>query len=789
MLLHYLKIAVRNLLKYKTQSVISILGLAIGLACFALATLWVKYEQSYDAFHEDAERLYYVKADSSSIASNREFVLPYPLGKRLKDNHPEIEDYAVFNRVPNRLYTGNVRKEVNFISADSSFMNFMHIKIVAGNTHFMMKGSKEVAITEQMAEELYGNHSPLGKEVELDNEKRTIGAIVTGWGKHSHLHYDFMGDLNYPEMWDFHMFRILIKLREGVNPDELQQKMNANFPKEITDNVRENSKKAFNLVPVNKIHFEEGYFGASASSYYTGHISIHYIMYFAGTGLLIITCALVNYLTIFVNRIRVRQKEMALRKVNGASRLSLVALLATEIMVMLFFSMFLGMMITEIAFAPFSNYAHIEMTQLSMYLEAATCFTIIAIIVLLLMLVIVRPFLNQQVQQNLLSARREKWLRKGSVIVQLGVCLFFMVCTTLVNKQLNHLRNRDLGMVHHNIASASVWYEEDMNVWKEKIASLPMVEEVLPPLYNPLVAMGSYGSFLAGSWDNTQGGTDEGNVNLSLILAGKDFMDLYHIQQICGEPLTSETGVGRLYITESTAEAFGWTPEEAIGKKVYFHMSKGFYQTVEGVVKDCIYSSPSMPTPYTAFVNAVKQPSRSNGAVLFRFKEGTWNECRQAIEKMYEETCPDKWLRLYNEEEAFNQYLQSENTLMRLLEFVSLVCILISIFGIYSLVTMTCEQRRKEIAIRKVNGAHINTILQMFAKEYLTLLVVSSCVAFPIAYGIMKTWIQSYSRQAEIGILPFALIFFGIAIIIALSIGYRVWKAANENPADVVKSE
>ena len=218
-------------------------------------------------------------------------------------------------------------------------------------------------------------------------------------------------------------------------------------------------------------------------------------------------------------------------------------------------------------------------------------------------------------------------------------------------------------------------------------------------------------------------------------------------------------------------------------------MSKGFYQTVEGVVKDCKYSSPSMPTPYTAFVNAVKQPSRSNGAVLFRFKEGTWNECRQAIEKMYEETCPDKWLRLYNEEEAFNQYLQSENTLMRLLEFVSLVCILISIFGIYSLVTMSCEQRRKEIAIRKVNGAQINTILQMFAKEYLTLLVVSSCVAFPITYGIMKTWIQSYSRQAEIGILPFALIFFGIAIIIALSIGYRVWKAANENPADVVKSE
>ena len=144
---------------------------------------------------------------------------------------------------------------------------------------------------------------------------------------------------------------------------------------------------------------------------------------------------------------------------------------------------------------------------------------------------------------------------------------------------------------------------------------------------------------------------------------------------------------------------------------------------------------------------------------------------------------------IYNEEETYNSYLRAEDMLTRLLTFASVVCVFIAIFGIYSLVTLTCEQRRKEIAIRKVNGATVKDILLMFFREYLTMLAMAAVVAFPVTYVIVKQWIQGYIRQMEISTWSFMFVFLGLLAIVILSISWRVWKAANENPADVVKSE
>ena len=144
---------------------------------------------------------------------------------------------------------------------------------------------------------------------------------------------------------------------------------------------------------------------------------------------------------------------------------------------------------------------------------------------------------------------------------------------------------------------------------------------------------------------------------------------------------------------------------------------------------------------------------------------------------------------IYNEEETYNAYLRAEDMLTRLLTFASVVCVFIAIFGIYSLVTLTCEQRRKEIAIRKVNGATVKNILLMFFREYLVMLVIAAIVAFPVTYAIVKQWIEGYIRQMDISIWPFLLVFVGLLVVVVASIFYRVWKAANENPANVVKSE
>ena len=140
-------------------------------------------------------------------------------------------------------------------------------------------------------------------------------------------------------------------------------------------------------------------------------------------------------------------------------------------------------------------------------------------------------------------------------------------------------------------------------------------------------------------------------------------------------------------------------------------------------------------------------------------------------------------------EETYDNYLKSEQTLLKLLSCVAIVCILIAVFGVFSLVTLACEQRRKEIAIRKVNGATLGNILSIFIKEYLILLLCASFLAFPVSYMIMKAWLENYVEQISIGVSMYVTIFTGISIIITACIGWGVWKAARENPAEVVKTE
>ncbi|MCS3153164.1 FtsX-like permease family protein [Phocaeicola dorei] len=222
------------------------------------------------------------------------------------------------------------------------------------------------------------------------------------------------------------------------------------------------------------------------------------------------------------------------------------------------------------------------------------------------------------------------------------------------------------------------------------------------------------------------------------------------------------------------------------------------YYTIIHYLYNCRRSE-GLPLWSTDFTHSPYRLSgwRTNGinaafclGILFKYKEGTWNECRKALEHLYQTECsPENILRLNSEEEVYNNYLRSEEMLTRLLSFASLVCILTAMFGIYSLVTLTCEQRRKEIAIRKVNGATVWSILFLFFREYLIMLCIAALFAFPITYVIIKQWILNYVRQVSISPLPFILILIGLALTVIAGISWRVWKAANENPAEVIKNE
>lgn len=777
MITHYLKVAIRNLLKYKTQTFISILGLAVGFVCFILSAFWIHYEMTYDAFHRDAERIYWV-------TTNDVMRLPYPIGKHWQDNYAEIEDYAIFEAYDQRLYYNEKKGETYFSFADSSFMNMMDIRILEGNANFMTSEKGEIAITEDKAKELFGHESPLGKEVRLGNQKQTICAVVNGWGKHTNIPYEFMGNLRYSKEWFARIFHVLIKVHPGSNIKELERKMNENIPEEMKKN-NYGSIPTFKLIPLTQIRYAEG----SPTKKETD-ITFNYIVYISIAGLLIIICALTNYASVFINRIRIRRKELMLRRVNGSSIYAITTLLTVEFVCLLITALFIGFALIEIVFPWFCQYAQITTPRIEVYQESALYALVITLFTVLcfgsINFYLQRSSISHDAN-NYHSRGKEVFARKGSIVLQLIISMSFIFCTIIINKQLHYLKNTDLGMTHHNIGSLAIWSNEDMNVWKEKIEALPMVTEVLPPKYFPLTTMHSMMSTDINQWDGL-GTTPDKAINLELIPCSKEFFELYGIELLAGDWITEKSSIADICITESTAHRLGWTVDEAIGKRI--SAGDKVSMVVTGVVNDCAYYSPSVQPPASAFYNTEKQKHMwFRCFVLFKFQEGTWDKCKQMIEEMYEKECPDKWLRLYNEEEEYAKYLHSESMLTKLLEAASIVCILISIFGIYSLVTLTCEQRRKEIAIRKVNGAKTKDILKIFGKEYMQLLLIASALAFPVSSVVMKEWLEAYNRQITISITPFAIILVGIAAFIALSIGHRIWRAANENPSEVIKSE
>jgi hypothetical protein len=337
-------------------------------------------------------------------------------------------------------------------------------------------------------------------------------------------------------------------------------------------------------------------------------------------------------------------------------------------------------------------------------------------------------------------------------------------------------------MERKNRAALTIHGNKDKQMILERIKQLPEIDEALI-VSNPLIPSGGMMSRSYKDWEDKKEGAED--VSIEIILESDAYMKFYGMTLLEGEMISPSSPSTDIVLNEAAVKALGW--HKAVGKHLYGY--GGDKHRVIGVVKNWHITSPTMPIRPSAFQLSNQFGFEGMINVLFKYKEGTWQQCREKVEAIAKEVYPNATIQLTNTEEEYNKFLTSENALLRMLTILSLVCILISVFGIYSQIVLTCEQRRKEIAIRKVNGANVRNILSMFGKEYAWLLVIASVIAFSIGYAIMKHWLESYTLQTPISWWIFASIFIGIAIVIALSIGYRVWKAANENPADVVKSE
>jgi ABC-type antimicrobial peptide transport system permease subunit len=290
------------------------------------------------------------------------------------------------------------------------------------------------------------------------------------------------------------------------------------------------------------------------------------------------------------------------------------------------------------------------------------------------------------------------------------------------------------------------------------------------------------------NWDGKQGDGEDIKIEYSYI--SEQYARFYEFELLEGEFLRDDDDEKYVLINESAAKAFGW--DKSVGKSFYNpNLSKTGQCVVKGVMKNIYNFSPTIAAKpfYFQFPNRGPVKRSHFPDILFKYEEGRWKTCMEKITKIVEEEFPHKpHLGYYNLEEEYNKYLKSENTLLAILTIVSLVCLIVCVFGFVSMVSLTCEERRKEIAIRKINGATIKDILDIFFKEHLTLLGIGALIAFPAGYIIMKRWLEQYVIQTEMSAWIYLSILLALIMVIVMCVGGRVYKTSRENPIKAINN-
>ena len=773
---HNLKIAFRNMRKYFNQTLISVIGLSVGFTCFALATLWIRYEMTYDSFHKNAKHLYVIYSPDSFNPTGFSRGTPNPLAVNLKETFPEIVSATTI--IPPWSMTSVTVNDVEYpqfalvIMTDSSFFRFFDIKILEGSRDCLVPVSKNIAITQEKARQLFGNEPATGKTITLQGEELTICAVVSGMSKQSNYSFDiiraFQNVTDATNGWTIsNGEHTLIELLAGTNVEAFEKKLYEHDP-----SPGRGRNTNLTIRPLTKVRYTD--------STIDREVKFQHILIFALSGLLVVLCSLFNYLTLFVSRFRIRIKELALRMVCGASGRSLLAMLSVEFILTILFAVVLGFSLTQLFHKSFLTLSEIRIGLPAIYRESLVYISALIIISLLAFWLILFIFRHRSLN---VSIRRSKknLSRKISVIVQLVISVGFAFCTIIILKQMYFLHHTDeLGFAFKNRATVRSWTRSDGSAIANQLKQIPEIIEVVnAPGTQSIVPLNSRTSRGIQMWDGKP--ADAADIRVEFLDVTPEYNAFYDFRLLAGEMLTDADPESYVLINESAVKAFGW--EEPVGKR----FGHDYGLTVKGVIRNVYHFAPTVEAK--PFVYRKNSQGNVITTVLFKYQEGTWKSCKKRIEELIEKEFADMNFQILNSEEEYDKFLKSEAALMRLLSVVSAICILICVFGFVSLISLTCEERRKSIAIRKVHGATVGDILGMFTKEYSLLLIIGASIAFPVSYLIMQRWLEQYVKQTSIAAWIYLSILFVLALAIVVCVGWQVYKSSVENPAEVVKSE
>jgi len=810
---NYLKIAFRNLRKDRAYSFINITGLSIGIASCIMILLFIKSQLGYDSFYKYSDQIYRVA--THELVNNATFntaLTPAPLGEELRRDYPQVVNYTRINRsfitdygYPIVKYGDKVFSEKHFFLADSTFFGVFNLPFIKGDPQKALSQPNSVVITESTAKKYFGNINPIGKMLNVDQNKDfMVTGVVKDVPANSHFHFDLLGSLcsyskNADQDWLTSDYYTYIILRKGVDINSFKEKLKNVVQKYVDPQISQVAvvnlskmrsegrlKWDYFLQPVTSIHLH-----SHLESELEANGDITYIYIFSAVALLILLIACINFMNLSTARSERRAKEVGIRKTLGSNIALLVGQFFTESIMMSFIAFAIAVSLVEILMPLFNNISGQNIKPDSL-LNLGTVPLLIGIAIIVGILAGGYPafYLSRFHPALILRNSRgrgtdKSWLRNTLVVFQFSVSIVLFIGTFMIYSQLNYMQNINLGLDKENVIIINRTNNLDQQIqsFKHELLSNPDILHVSNSTTVPGYGFSSAGCRI---------GDTPGNQTRIIMTMGSDenFAKTYKIKMAEGRYFSKEfpSDTSAVVLNEAAVSAFGvknpvgkelikvgQTPSQRKTYKI-IGVTKNFnYESLRGKIRPlAIHMLPDLNSGRFVSVRV----SSNDYPALIAFMKSKWEEF--AGEEAFNYDFLDQHL---------DQLYSSSQKTGKISTIFSVLAILISSLGLLGLAAFVTEQKTKEIGIRKVLGASTPEIVYLLSKEFAKWVVLANLIAWPVAYFLMKNWLQNFAYRINMNIWVFIAAGVGALIVAFVTISFHAVKAALANPIDSLQYE
>ncbi len=786
MLTHYLKSAVRNLLRQKRFSFINIFGLALGMSICLLVYVFVRYETSFEKSFADYEDIHRLTALFTGDEEEEWLAItPYPLAPAVAANVPEVKAAARLEsawRETQFEYNNVSRYLDSYAYVDTSFFQVFAYEFISGNPNSVLKEPNDVILSEGMATQFFGKENPIGQVIKFNNKKdlKVVG-IFKKPASNSHIDFDIFipwrnrtsGETQWDNMLNYYSY---VKLHPGTDPISFDKKMNqtARTGFSTSSDANEKLEVLFASQPIKDIHLHSHLDGEISANSYQFYMLIYLMVGFA-----ILFIAIINFTNLSTARSANRAKEVGVRKVVGASRWESSIQFLVESILQSIVALLLAFLLAEIMLPFFNRLLDLELTILKDTPLFIIGFGILlSIVVGLIAGIYPALFLSGFSPIKVLTGDFSKSkdsapLRKGLVIAQFSICAALILFLGIVFQQLNYITSKSLGFNPEQIMVIPLQNSKlQLSSAQAELSRIPGIETVSFANRLPGEEMGGNGYQIG-----------EKTAILDFNRVDENFIDALDIKLTAGSFFTAtdiRDSVRKFVVNESFVNFYN-IKDNPIGQRISNQNG-----VIIGVVEDFHWKG--FNESITPFVmHELNDPYLPKAIVKINSKD--LPSTVKAIQKNWAALEPGYPFRYSFLDADFGALFKGYQNFGKALGFITLLIVFTAALGLFGLAAYTAEQRNKEIGIRKVLGASISQIMILITKDFMYLVLIASVVALPVGYFIAKKWLTGFAYQAQINAFPFLATIITILAISMLTVSWQAFRAASINPVSAIKDE